>query len=172
MSQASSSVCMHWYVNHSTSPPPPPLAALHPGDTGRWLVLADRWLLHGGDESTAAAVCDRFLACSSAGLQGLARIHRCCWASALYHSPDRCSNRYSHVIHFLLRFIVSQLLFVLQYCNLCVNCELILVIVISENLPKAHTCFNRIDLPPYESYSKMLEKLTQAVEETCGFAVE
>ncbi|XP_068217823.1 E3 ubiquitin-protein ligase SMURF2 [Palaemon carinicauda] len=42
----------------------------------------------------------------------------------------------------------------------------------SENLPKAHTCFNRIDLPPYESYIKMLEKLTQAVEETCGFAVE
>nr|XP_027219412.1 E3 ubiquitin-protein ligase SMURF2-like isoform X2 [Penaeus vannamei] len=42
----------------------------------------------------------------------------------------------------------------------------------TENLPKAHTCFNRIDIPPYESYSKMLEKLTQAVEETCGFAVE
>ncbi|KAK4319419.1 hypothetical protein Pmani_009653 [Petrolisthes manimaculis] len=42
----------------------------------------------------------------------------------------------------------------------------------TENLPKAHTCFNRIDLPPYDSYSKMLEKLTQAVEETCGFAVE
>ncbi|XP_045601991.2 E3 ubiquitin-protein ligase SMURF2 isoform X2 [Procambarus clarkii] len=42
----------------------------------------------------------------------------------------------------------------------------------TENLPKAHTCFNRIDLPAYESHSKMLEKLTQAVEETCGFAVE
>ncbi|XP_049854862.1 E3 ubiquitin-protein ligase SMURF1 isoform X1 [Schistocerca gregaria] len=41
-----------------------------------------------------------------------------------------------------------------------------------ENLPKAHTCFNRIDIPPYESYQKMFEKLTQAVEETCGFAVE
>ncbi|MCL4136233.1 UNVERIFIED_CONTAM: hypothetical protein GTU68_064922 [Idotea baltica] len=42
----------------------------------------------------------------------------------------------------------------------------------TENLPKAHTCFNRIDLPPYPSYEKMMEKLTQAVEETCGFAVE
>ncbi|XP_026277056.1 E3 ubiquitin-protein ligase SMURF2 isoform X1 [Frankliniella occidentalis] len=41
-----------------------------------------------------------------------------------------------------------------------------------ENLPKAHTCFNRIDIPPYESYQKMNEKLSQAVEETCGFAVE
>ena len=41
-----------------------------------------------------------------------------------------------------------------------------------ENLPKAHTCFNRLDLPPYPSYEKMCEKLTQAVEETCGFAVE
>ncbi|XP_069685211.1 E3 ubiquitin-protein ligase SMURF2 [Periplaneta americana] len=41
-----------------------------------------------------------------------------------------------------------------------------------ENLPKAHTCFNRIDIPPYQNYQKMYEKLTQAVEETCGFAVE
>ncbi|KAG0725914.1 E3 ubiquitin-protein ligase Smurf1 [Chionoecetes opilio] len=41
---------------------------------------------------------------------------------------------------------------------------------LAENLPKAHTCFNRIDLPPYDSSVKMLEKLTQAVEETCGFA--
>ncbi|XP_054165031.1 E3 ubiquitin-protein ligase SMURF2-like [Oppia nitens] len=40
------------------------------------------------------------------------------------------------------------------------------------NLPKAHTCFNRIDIPPYESYEKLYEKLTQAIEETCGFAVE
>ncbi|XP_008555087.1 E3 ubiquitin-protein ligase SMURF2 [Microplitis demolitor] len=43
----------------------------------------------------------------------------------------------------------------------------------SENLPKAHTCFNRIDIPQsYPCYQKMLDKLTQAVEETCGFAVE
>lgn len=42
----------------------------------------------------------------------------------------------------------------------------------TDNLPKAHTCFNRIDLPPYESYEKLLDKLTQAIEETCGFAVE
>ncbi|XP_030750487.1 E3 ubiquitin-protein ligase SMURF2 [Sitophilus oryzae] len=41
-----------------------------------------------------------------------------------------------------------------------------------QNLPKAHTCFNRIDIPPYETYQALLEKLTQAVEETCGFAVE
>jgi E3 ubiquitin ligase SMURF1/2 len=41
-----------------------------------------------------------------------------------------------------------------------------------ENLPKAHTCFNRLDLPAYPTKEKMLDKLTQAVEETCGFAVE
>ena len=41
-----------------------------------------------------------------------------------------------------------------------------------ENLPKAHTCFNRLDLPAYPTKEKMMEKLTQAVEETCGFAVE
>ena len=28
-----------------------------------------------------------------------------------------------------------------------------------DNLPKAHTCFNRIDIPPYESYEKLYEKL-------------
>uniref|UniRef100_A0A8C9RDG7 E3 ubiquitin-protein ligase SMURF1 n=1 Tax=Scleropages formosus TaxID=113540 RepID=A0A8C9RDG7_SCLFO len=42
----------------------------------------------------------------------------------------------------------------------------------TDNLPKAHTCFNRIDMPPYESYEKLYEKLLTAVEETCGFAVE
>jgi len=47
-----------------------------------------------------------------------------------------------------------------------------LVEVDINNLPKAHTCFNRLDLPPYASEEKMAEKLTQAVEETCGFAVE
>ncbi|CAL8102741.1 unnamed protein product [Orchesella dallaii] len=40
------------------------------------------------------------------------------------------------------------------------------------NLPKSHTCFNRIDIPNYESKEKFYEKLTKAVEETCGFSVE
>lgn len=47
-----------------------------------------------------------------------------------------------------------------------------LVEINTDNLPKAHTCFNRLDIPPYESYEKFLSKLTCAVEETCGFAVE
>lgn len=42
----------------------------------------------------------------------------------------------------------------------------------TESLPKAHTCFNRIDLPPYESYEKLYEKLTWAIEQTVGFHVE
>ncbi|XP_022704202.1 E3 ubiquitin-protein ligase SMURF2-like isoform X2 [Varroa jacobsoni] len=42
----------------------------------------------------------------------------------------------------------------------------------TDNLPKAHTCFNRIDIPPYENKEKMRDKITQAIEETCGFAVE
>lgn len=32
--------------------------------------------------------------------------------------------------------------------------------------------FNRIDVPPYESYDKFYDKMTCAVEETCGFNVE
>ena len=31
---------------------------------------------------------------------------------------------------------------------------------------------SRLDMPPYETFEKMNDKLTQAVEETCGFAVE
>lgn len=39
-------------------------------------------------------------------------------------------------------------------------------------LPKAHTCFNRLDLPNYQSKEILYEKLTRAVEETCGFTIE
>lgn len=42
----------------------------------------------------------------------------------------------------------------------------------TDNLPKSHTCFNRIDLPPYETYEKLRDKLTQAIEETMGFAMQ
>lgn len=37
------------------------------------------------------------------------------------------------------------------------------------SLPRAHTCFNRIDLPPYRSYHELKEKLRLAVENTEGF---
>ena len=30
---------------------------------------------------------------------------------------------------------------------------------------RAHTCFNRLDLPAYQNYNELLEKLTLAVEE-------
>ena len=39
-------------------------------------------------------------------------------------------------------------------------------------LPKAHTCFNRIDLPPYTSYDELEKKLTYSVDETMGFGQE
>ncbi|CAH0579342.1 unnamed protein product [Chrysodeixis includens] len=41
-----------------------------------------------------------------------------------------------------------------------------------DSLPKAHTCFNRLDLPPYPNKEKLHDKLKQAVLETAGFAVE
>lgn len=37
------------------------------------------------------------------------------------------------------------------------------------DLPRAHTCFNRIDLPPYTSYQMLREKLTKAIEMSDGF---
>uniref|UniRef100_A0A3Q2E977 E3 ubiquitin-protein ligase n=1 Tax=Cyprinodon variegatus TaxID=28743 RepID=A0A3Q2E977_CYPVA len=39
-------------------------------------------------------------------------------------------------------------------------------------LPRSHTCFNRLDLPPYKSYEKLKEKLLYAIEETEGFGQE
>lgn len=39
-------------------------------------------------------------------------------------------------------------------------------------LPKSHTCFNRVDLPPYTDYETLKQKLTLAVEETVGFGQE
>uniref|UniRef100_A0A8C8REM9 E3 ubiquitin-protein ligase n=1 Tax=Pelusios castaneus TaxID=367368 RepID=A0A8C8REM9_9SAUR len=38
-----------------------------------------------------------------------------------------------------------------------------------EKLPRAHTCFNRLDLPPYESYEDLWDKLLIAIENTQGF---
>ncbi|KAK2068432.1 hypothetical protein P8C59_003068 [Phyllachora maydis] len=40
------------------------------------------------------------------------------------------------------------------------------------NLPKAHTCFNRLDLPPYKTLEMLQQKMTIAVEETMGFGQE
>ncbi|KAK9455898.1 hypothetical protein V1511DRAFT_487821 [Dipodascopsis uninucleata] len=41
-----------------------------------------------------------------------------------------------------------------------------------QHLPKSHTCFNRVDLPPYKSYQTLVQKLSLAVEETVGFGQE
>ncbi|CAI4404109.1 BAQ_1a_G0015850.mRNA.1.CDS.1 [Saccharomyces cerevisiae] len=41
-----------------------------------------------------------------------------------------------------------------------------------QQLPKSHTCFNRVDLPQYVDYDSMKQKLTLAVEETIGFGQE
>ncbi|KAH8990413.1 hypothetical protein EDB86DRAFT_3191456 [Lactarius hatsudake] len=39
-------------------------------------------------------------------------------------------------------------------------------------LPRSHTCFNRLDLPPYEDYESLERKLRFAIEETEGFGQE
>lgn len=42
----------------------------------------------------------------------------------------------------------------------------------ADQLPKSHTCFNRVDLPPYKDYDSLQKKLTIAVENTIGFGQE
>lgn len=38
-------------------------------------------------------------------------------------------------------------------------------------LPVAHTCFNLLDLPKYQDYRTMKEKLCMAIEQTEGFGI-
>lgn len=38
-----------------------------------------------------------------------------------------------------------------------------------DKLPRAHTCFNRLDLPPYESFEQLSKKLKMAIESSEGF---
>ncbi|XP_053573480.1 E3 ubiquitin-protein ligase NEDD4 isoform X2 [Bombina bombina] len=38
-----------------------------------------------------------------------------------------------------------------------------------EKLPRAHTCFNRLDLPPYETFEDLWDKLHIAIENAQGF---
>ncbi|XP_051907248.1 E3 ubiquitin-protein ligase NEDD4-like isoform X10 [Hippocampus zosterae] len=39
----------------------------------------------------------------------------------------------------------------------------------ADKLPRAHTCFNRLDLPTYDSFEDLREKLLMAVENAQGF---
>ncbi|KAJ3937091.1 MAG: hypothetical protein NXY57DRAFT_982535 [Lentinula lateritia] len=41
-----------------------------------------------------------------------------------------------------------------------------------QGLPRSHTCFNRLDLPPYQDYQSLETKLIFAIEETEGFGQE
>ncbi|XP_065839906.1 E3 ubiquitin-protein ligase HECW2-like isoform X2 [Oscarella lobularis] len=42
-----------------------------------------------------------------------------------------------------------------------------------KDLPRAHTCFNRLDLPAYRSFNQLVEKLTTAIEfGSAGFGME
>uniref|UniRef100_H2ZAH4 HECT-type E3 ubiquitin transferase n=1 Tax=Ciona savignyi TaxID=51511 RepID=H2ZAH4_CIOSA len=42
----------------------------------------------------------------------------------------------------------------------------------SDSLPRTHTCFNRLDLPAYETFNQLWEKLVIAIEETSTFGME
>ncbi|KCV70346.1 hypothetical protein H696_02673 [Fonticula alba] len=41
-----------------------------------------------------------------------------------------------------------------------------------DSLPQSHTCFNRIDIPPYTSKAQLLEKLEVAIEHATSFGIQ
>uniref|UniRef100_A0A8C9EPZ2 HECT-type E3 ubiquitin transferase n=1 Tax=Pavo cristatus TaxID=9049 RepID=A0A8C9EPZ2_PAVCR len=67
---------------------------------------------------------------------------------------------------------IGLLEFMQGKCSL--HCAAYTSIVLSSilYLGVAHTCFNRLDLPPYPSFSMLYEKLLTAVEETSTFGLE
>jgi hypothetical protein len=50
--------------------------------------------------------------------------------------------------------------------------ERLIIIIIIIIIFRAHTCFNRLDLPPYPTPEILYEKLLLAVEETNTFGIE
>lgn len=51
-------------------------------------------------------------------------------------------------------------------------CDCRVTTLLCVRLPRSHTCFNRLDLPPYKSYEQLCDKLKFAVNETEGFSQE
>uniref|UniRef100_A0A0M3IFA8 HECT-type E3 ubiquitin transferase n=1 Tax=Ascaris lumbricoides TaxID=6252 RepID=A0A0M3IFA8_ASCLU len=41
-----------------------------------------------------------------------------------------------------------------------------------DSLPRAHTCFNRLDLPPYPTQQRLNAKLRIAINESIAYAIE
>jgi hypothetical protein len=63
-----------------------------------------------------------------------------------------------------------QLLVSISNCTIFFILSLSLIIIILYS--RAHTCFNRLDLPPYPTPEILYEKLLLAVEETNTFGIE
>ena len=64
-----------------------------------------------------------------------------------------------------------------SFIIICNNSRLIVLLLSCiyigiDALYRTHTCFNRIDLPPYPSFEVLYEKLRFAVEEGGGFGIE
>lgn len=87
---------------------------------------------------------------------------RCCRAQALHHPSDRCQHQQPAQSPHLVS--VSHIFIHKAIENPFLRIHL--------SLPSCLFSFNRIDIPPYEGYEKLYDKLLTAIEETCGFAVE
>lgn len=89
---------------------------------------------------------------------------RCCGAQALHHSSDWCQHQQPAQSPHLVS--VSHL-----FMDTATENRFCWIRLSLPNLSCLFS-FNRIDIPPYEGYDKLYDKLLTAIEETCGFAVE
>ena len=97
----------------------------------------------------------------------LLRFNRCCWTTSLHNSHGgHLHSEPSQGTH-----VVSADGSILCPPCLVLTSLLAFTRVSFLSLPLTSS-FNRLDLPPYESYDKLYEKLTCAIENTEGFHVE
>lgn len=79
-------------------------------------------------------------------------------------------NRNTHELDISIFFIFTSV-----FCGETENSKIILCEFVLNSMfchSRAHTCFNRLDLPPYTSYDMLYEKLLLAVEESSTFGIE
>lgn len=103
-------------------------------------------------------------------------VYRCCWPAALHHPPDRCQHQQPAQSPHLVRKLELCDIFTLFHMLLPLSqrgrVELLNQSFLTFLPFFRFPSFNRIDIPPYEHYDKLYDKLLTAIEETCGFAVE
>lgn len=133
------------------------------------VVLARHWEVQQRAEAAAAAVCDWHFKHSIRRVLCAQRQH---WTQKILHREMGKTQQPSKVRHFAIFCCFAyklgthvQIYKLLWWSDHFFNYYIVFCC-------RAHTCFNRLDLPPYPTPETLYEKLLLAVEETSTFGIE